>query len=294
MPPLRDGERDQRGPAGGVVGGDAPVLRGEGGGRRAPHGERARLHDRAPRRAHRRPRARGGDGRHRASSAATSRATTSPRCSSRCSRRPASIGKTFELVSGDTPVEEAVARPVNEERAEEVLRRARSVPEGRVTTYGDLCPGAPRFAGTVLSELPRPGRALAAHRARRRLARLRASASAACSTRRACPSAASAWTCARPGCRSELAPGRCWTIRTSQCSCARPGSGCSRRSAWRRACPTLPITIRSASLSSATVDERVRGAALRRVLLDLDVLVAARAHALARRTESALKLEPAY
>ena len=41
---------------------------------------------------------------------------------------------------------------MNEERAEEVLRRARTVPEGRVTTYGDLCPGAPRFAGTVLSE----------------------------------------------------------------------------------------------------------------------------------------------
>jgi methylated-DNA-protein-cysteine methyltransferase related protein len=41
---------------------------------------------------------------------------------------------------------------VNEERAEEVLRRVRSVPEGRVTTYGDLCPGAPRLAGTVLSE----------------------------------------------------------------------------------------------------------------------------------------------
>ena len=40
---------------------------------------------------------------------------------------------------------------MNEERAEEVLRRVRSVPEGRVTTYGDLCPGAPRFAGTVLS-----------------------------------------------------------------------------------------------------------------------------------------------
>jgi methylated-DNA-protein-cysteine methyltransferase related protein len=32
-----------------------------------------------------------------------------------------------------------------------VLRRARTVPEGRVTTYGDLSPGAPRFAGTVLS-----------------------------------------------------------------------------------------------------------------------------------------------
>jgi methylated-DNA-protein-cysteine methyltransferase-like protein len=45
---------------------------------------------------------------------------------------------------------------VNEERAAEVLRRARSVPEGRVTTYGDLCPGAPRFAGTVLSHCHDP------------------------------------------------------------------------------------------------------------------------------------------
>lgn len=36
-------------------------------------------------------------------------------------------------------------------RAREVLRRARSVPEGFVTTYGDLCPGAPRFAGMVMS-----------------------------------------------------------------------------------------------------------------------------------------------
>jgi alkylated DNA nucleotide flippase Atl1 len=45
---------------------------------------------------------------------------------------------------------------VNEERAEEVLRRVRSVPEGRVTTYGDLSPGAPRFAGAVLSECHDP------------------------------------------------------------------------------------------------------------------------------------------
>jgi alkylated DNA nucleotide flippase Atl1 len=36
-------------------------------------------------------------------------------------------------------------------RALEVLHRARSVPVGFVTTYGDLCPGAPRFAGTVLA-----------------------------------------------------------------------------------------------------------------------------------------------
>ncbi len=41
---------------------------------------------------------------------------------------------------------------MNAERAQEVLRRARAVPEGHVTTYGDLCPGAPRFAGTVLAE----------------------------------------------------------------------------------------------------------------------------------------------
>jgi alkylated DNA nucleotide flippase Atl1 len=45
---------------------------------------------------------------------------------------------------------------VNEQRAEEVLRRVRRVPEGRVTTYGDLSPGAPRFAGTVLSECHQP------------------------------------------------------------------------------------------------------------------------------------------
>jgi methylated-DNA-protein-cysteine methyltransferase related protein len=45
---------------------------------------------------------------------------------------------------------------VNEARAEEVLRRVRSVPEGRVTTYGDLSPGAPRFAGTVLSDCHEP------------------------------------------------------------------------------------------------------------------------------------------
>ena len=36
-------------------------------------------------------------------------------------------------------------------RAREVLRRARSVPAGFVTTYGDLCPAAPRFAGAVMA-----------------------------------------------------------------------------------------------------------------------------------------------
>jgi methylated-DNA-protein-cysteine methyltransferase related protein len=45
---------------------------------------------------------------------------------------------------------------VNDERAAEVLRRARTIPEGRVTTYGDLSPEAPRFAGTVLSRCDDP------------------------------------------------------------------------------------------------------------------------------------------
>jgi methylated-DNA-protein-cysteine methyltransferase related protein len=31
-----------------------------------------------------------------------------------------------------------------------VLARVREVPEGFVRTYGDVSPGAPRFAGTVL------------------------------------------------------------------------------------------------------------------------------------------------
>ena len=35
-------------------------------------------------------------------------------------------------------------------RAERVLARVREIPEGFVRTYGDLAPGAPRFAGAVL------------------------------------------------------------------------------------------------------------------------------------------------
>ncbi len=34
--------------------------------------------------------------------------------------------------------------------AERVLARVREIPEGFVRTYGDLAPGAPRFAGAVL------------------------------------------------------------------------------------------------------------------------------------------------
>ena len=37
------------------------------------------------------------------------------------------------------------------DRAARVLARARAIPPGFVRTYGDLSPGAPRFAGSVLS-----------------------------------------------------------------------------------------------------------------------------------------------
>jgi methylated-DNA-protein-cysteine methyltransferase related protein len=40
--------------------------------------------------------------------------------------------------------------------AHEVLRRARCVPPGFVTTYGELCPEAPRFAGAVLAACDDP------------------------------------------------------------------------------------------------------------------------------------------
>jgi methylated-DNA-protein-cysteine methyltransferase related protein len=36
-------------------------------------------------------------------------------------------------------------------REAQVLQRVREVPEGFVRSYGDVSPGAPRFAGTVLS-----------------------------------------------------------------------------------------------------------------------------------------------
>lgn len=46
---------------------------------------------------------------------------------------------------------------MNDARAEAVLGRIRAIPEGFVRTYGDVSPGAPRFAGTVLSASHEPG-----------------------------------------------------------------------------------------------------------------------------------------
>ncbi len=38
-----------------------------------------------------------------------------------------------------------------------ILATVRAIPRGRVTTYGDLCPGAPRRAGAVLARCEEPG-----------------------------------------------------------------------------------------------------------------------------------------
>lgn len=35
-----------------------------------------------------------------------------------------------------------------------IFERVRRVPPGYVTTFGDLCPGAPRHAGRALSQMP--------------------------------------------------------------------------------------------------------------------------------------------
>jgi methylated-DNA-protein-cysteine methyltransferase related protein len=43
------------------------------------------------------------------------------------------------------------------ERAEGVLARIRAIPPGFVRTYGDVSPGAPRFAGSILREVDEPG-----------------------------------------------------------------------------------------------------------------------------------------
>lgn len=50
-----------------------------------------------------------------------------------------------------TTTASARTKTVRTPLAREVMRRARAVPVGFVTTYGDLCPEAPRFAGTVMS-----------------------------------------------------------------------------------------------------------------------------------------------
>jgi methylated-DNA-protein-cysteine methyltransferase-like protein len=44
-----------------------------------------------------------------------------------------------------------------DEHRDDVLARIRSIPEGFVRAYGDVSPGAPRFAGAVLHAVDEPG-----------------------------------------------------------------------------------------------------------------------------------------
>lgn len=50
------------------------------------------------------------------------------------------------------------ASPPDDSARRRVIDAVRAIPEGFVRTYGDVCPGAPRFTGTVLrttdAELP--------------------------------------------------------------------------------------------------------------------------------------------
>ena len=46
---------------------------------------------------------------------------------------------------------------LDDPRVQTVLGRVREIPEGRVTSYGELLPGRARFAGSILSRLDEPG-----------------------------------------------------------------------------------------------------------------------------------------
>ena len=107
------------------------------------------------------------------------------------------------------------------EREQAVLRRIRDTPPGFVRAYGDVSPGAPRFAGAVLSACDDPtcpgtGSCGLTDRLQR------ASASAACSRPRACRSAASGWTCVSLGCPEfKSASTRCEPCRWAPMARAR-------------------------------------------------------------------------
>ena len=49
-----------------------------------------------------------------------------------------------------------MAAELSSDRERAVLERLHGIPKGRVTTYGDLSPGAPRFAGQVLANCDDP------------------------------------------------------------------------------------------------------------------------------------------
>ena len=107
---------------------------------------------------------------------------------------------------------------VSARRTQAVLARVRAIPPGFVRSYGDVSPGAPRFAGTVLHADDDPDLPVAPRRARRRLAREgRAPARRARGRGRAVPRGP------RRHARGTIGR-RCGSSVTSPCAPARAGS----------------------------------------------------------------------
>jgi methylated-DNA-protein-cysteine methyltransferase-like protein len=67
-----------------------------------------------------------------------------------CTATPASP------VAGSHATIEYVPRLAKTQAYDRVLERVRAIPPGFVRTYGDVSPGAPRFAGTVLFDCRDP------------------------------------------------------------------------------------------------------------------------------------------
>ena len=149
-----------------------------------------RLGDRLRRRPRRRPVApTARSGRRRTSATARPRrARRSPRRGRRSSR--------YRVASGDATLAPHGARAV--------LDRVRAIPPGFVRTYGDVSPGAPRFAGLVLSHCDDPTVPWFRDRAGGRLARQGRAPARAARGRRRPVQAASASTCGRHACRTSL------------------------------------------------------------------------------------------
>ena len=121
-------------------------------------------------------------------------------------------------------------------------------PEGFVRAYGDVSPGAPRFAGTVLCRHRRPGPAVVADRARRRLAGEGRPPARAAGGRGRARSAASASTCARA--LPDLPVARCGSSARSRLR--RRGRAAST-SSRARSSAALPELARPARRAAAPV-----------------------------------------
>ena len=106
---LRDGERDGRPRPGRARRAHASLLRGQAPGRPGARGQRPRLHDRSPGPAHRRSRHGADRGRRAPGANRRDSPRRRRRDPARLPRRPNTIGRSFDLLGGQTPIAEALA-----------------------------------------------------------------------------------------------------------------------------------------------------------------------------------------